>query len=190
MDEIFSFSPLIPLHNTSPHSYVKEFGWLYFQHVVFDRVTFGMFRSHEAAVLNASLSSLSEEIAHMKEQNQTFVLNQQVIYQECIAKIKEHVEEMEPVIRNCHLVSFDMSALAHAYAPANAISPNGLTGEEACILMQYAGMSPNMKTIGIFGYLPEQDKGALTAKQISQMLWYMLDGKSRGNREAKLEEKH
>lgn len=106
-----------------------------------------------------------------------------------VGKIKEHIEEMEPVIRNCHLVSFDMSALAHAYAPANAISPNGLTGEEACILMQYAGMSPNMKTIGIFGYLPEQDKGALTAKQISQMLWYMLDGKSRGNREAKLEEK-
>ena len=68
-----------------------------------------------------------------------------------VGKIKEHVEEMEPVIRNCHLVSFDMSALAHAYAPANAISPNGLTGEEACILMQYAGMSPNMKTIGIFG---------------------------------------
>jgi hypothetical protein len=35
----------------------------------------------------------------------------------------------------------------------------------------------------------EKDRDNLTAKQISHMLWYLIDGRSRGQREAKLEEK-
>ena len=67
-----------------------------------------------------------------------------------LGHVRESIDEMEPVIRNCHLVSFDISAIAHAYAP-NTVSPNGFTGEEACALMRYAGMSPNVNTIGIYG---------------------------------------
>src|SRR6476620_8189714 len=59
-----------------------------------------------------------------------------------VGYVKEHLEEMEPVIRNCQLLTFDISAIAHAFAPANQVTPNGLNGEEACTLMQYAGMSP------------------------------------------------
>lgn len=106
-----------------------------------------------------------------------------------VGNVKENIEEMEPVIRNCHLFSLDISVLAYAFAPANHFSPNGLNGEEACILMQYAGMSPNMRTIGIYGYRPEKDSESLTAKQISQMLWYLLDGRSRGNKEAVIDER-
>lgn len=106
-----------------------------------------------------------------------------------VGSVKENIEEMEPVIRNCHLFSFDVSAIATAFAPANIQTPNGLTGEEACVLMQYAAMSPNMKTIGIYGYQPEHDREALTAKQISQMLWYIIDGKSKGHKEVSLEER-
>lgn len=106
-----------------------------------------------------------------------------------VGNVKEHIEEMEPVIRNCHLLSFDISAMAHAYAPATTISPNGFNGEEICTLFQYAGMSPNMRTIGIYGYRPEKDVEYLTARQISHMLWYLMDGKSRGNKEARMDEK-
>lgn len=106
-----------------------------------------------------------------------------------VGHVKETIEEMEPVIRNTQLFSFDIAAIAHAYAPSNTITPNGLTGEEACTLMRYAGLSPNVSTVGIYGYLPEKDKDHLTAKQVSHMLWYLLDGRSRGRREAKLEEK-
>lgn len=106
-----------------------------------------------------------------------------------VGNVKERIDEMEPVLRNSHLLSFDIAALAHAYAPANAISPNGLNGEEACTLMQYAGMSAQMRSIGIYGYQPEKDKENLTAKQISQMLWYLMDGKSRGNKEAMMDER-
>jgi len=106
-----------------------------------------------------------------------------------VGNVKEHLEEMEPVIRNCQLLSFDISCIAHAFAPANHITPNGFNGEEACTLLQYAGMSPNMRTIGIYGYRPEKDVENLTARQISQMLWYLLDGRSRGSKEARMDEK-
>jgi formiminoglutamase len=106
-----------------------------------------------------------------------------------VGSVKENIDEMEPVIRNSHLFSFDISAIAHAYAPANAVSPNGLNGEEACVLMRYAGMSPNISSIGIYGYDAKLDIDELTAKQISHMLWYVLDGRSRGRREAQTDER-
>jgi len=106
-----------------------------------------------------------------------------------VGHIKENIEEMEPVIRNCDMLSFDISAIANAYAPANNVSPNGLNGEEACILTRYAGMSHSIRSVGIYGYNPAHDKDEMTAKQISQMIWYILDGRSKGNREAHLEEK-
>lgn len=106
-----------------------------------------------------------------------------------VGAVKERIDEMEPVIRNCHMFSFDISALAYAFAPANALTPNGLNGEEACTLMQYAGMSNNMRSLGIYGFRPEKDVENLTAKQISHMLWYLMDGRSRGRREAVIDEK-
>jgi formiminoglutamase len=103
---------------------------------------------------------------------------------------KENMEEMEPVIRNTHLLSFDISAIKNSDAPASTQSPNGFSGEEACMLTRYAGMSNNISSFGIYGYLPQQDKHDLTAKQIAQMLWYFIDGKSRSKQEAVIEDRH
>ena len=102
---------------------------------------------------------------------------------------KDGMEEMEPVIRNTALLSFDISAIKYSDAPANQNSPNGFTGEEACILARYAGMSVQLSTFGIYGYEPQLDVNELTAKQIAQMLWYFIDGKSRSKQEASLEDR-
>lgn len=93
-----------------------------------------------------------------------------------VGKVRENIEEMEPAIRNANLFSFDISAIQNAHAPANRLTPNGFNGEEACKLMQYAGMSETVSSIGLYGYYPENDVHNLTAKQISQMLWYYMDG--------------
>jgi formiminoglutamase len=106
-----------------------------------------------------------------------------------LGSVKDNIEEMEPVIRNSHLFTFDISAIANAFAPANHLSPNGFNGEEACILMRYAGLSHNVNTVGIYGYNPGKDHGRLTARQISHMLWYLIDGKSKGRREAALSDR-
>ncbi len=104
-----------------------------------------------------------------------------------VGKVKENMEEMEPVVRNANMFSFDIAAIQHAHAPANRLTPNGFTGEEACMLMQYAGMSHNVSSIGLYGYVPEYDVHNLTAKQISHMLWYVMDGIYKGKQEAKLD---
>lgn len=107
-----------------------------------------------------------------------------------VGKVKENMEEMEPVIRQANLFSFDIAAIQNSSAPANYLTPNGFNGEEACMLMQYAGMSPKTSTIGIYGYWPEKDKHFLTAKQISHMLWYAIDGVSQLKQEASLDDRY
>jgi len=106
-----------------------------------------------------------------------------------VGKVRENIEEMEPVIRNADIFSFDISSIAHAYSPSNTVSPNGFTGDEACALMRYAGLGPAISSIGIYGYDAEKDHENITARQISQMLWYFIEGRSRGTREARIHEK-
>lgn len=103
-----------------------------------------------------------------------------------LGKVREDIEEMEPAIRDSHMMSFDISAIQNAQAPANIITPNGFNGEEACILMQYAGMSWKTSTIGLFGYQAELDNNGLTAIQMAQMIWYVIDGLQKGKKESPL----
>jgi hypothetical protein len=106
-----------------------------------------------------------------------------------VGKVKEQIEEMEPPIRNCDLFGFDITAIQYAHAPANHITPNGFNGEEACTLMQYAGMSSQCSSIGIYGYNADLDQHQLTAKQVSHMLWYLMDGVQKGKQEAILDQR-
>ena len=101
-----------------------------------------------------------------------------------VGRAKENMEEMEPVLRNANMVSFDINAIKYSDAPSGKCSPNGFTGEEACVLTRYAGMSSNLSSFGVYGYLPNEDVNELTALQIAQMLWYFIDGKSRSKQEA------
>lgn len=101
-----------------------------------------------------------------------------------VGAVKEDIEEMEPFIRSSHFMSFDISAIKNSDAPSVKISPNGLSGQEACILTRYAGMSGQLNSLGIYGYNPDEDVHELTAKQIAQMIWYFIDGKSKSKQEA------
>jgi arginase family enzyme len=106
-----------------------------------------------------------------------------------LGHVRENLEEIEPNIRSSNLFSFDINAIANAYAPANSLTPNGFTGEEACTLMQFAGMSSQVNSIGIYGYDERADRDELTAKQISHMLWYTIDGRHRRKKEASMEDR-
>lgn len=106
-----------------------------------------------------------------------------------VGKLKENIESVEPVIRNSNLLSFDINALSHTCSPGNSLSPNGLNGEEACKLMQYAGMSTSIETVGIYEYDPARDYNELTAMQIAQMIWYYFDGFQKQQHEAHLDDR-
>ncbi|MEP6711750.1 MAG: formimidoylglutamase [Ferruginibacter sp.] len=107
-----------------------------------------------------------------------------------VGLVSDNIDEMEPVLRNTNLLSFDVSAIKSSDAPANKNCPNGLTGIEACMLTRYAGMSNALSSMGIYGYNPNEDLDELTAKQISQMIWYFIDGKSRSKQEVLMEDRN
>jgi formiminoglutamase len=104
-----------------------------------------------------------------------------------LGKVREQIEDMEPVLRISNLFSFDMCAVRYSDAPANINgSPNGLSGEDACQLTRYAGMSDKLTSFGIYGYNDLDDTHEMTAKLVSQMIWYFTDGCLVRKTEAKL----
>ncbi len=107
-----------------------------------------------------------------------------------LGNVLDNIVEMEPVIRNSHMLSFDVAALKYSDAPTNKNCPNGLTGIDACTLTRYAGMSDNLNSIGFYGYNPTDDVSEITAAQIAQMCWYFIDGQHRKNQESSLEDRN
>jgi arginase family enzyme len=104
-----------------------------------------------------------------------------------LGRVREHFEDMEPVLRISNLFSFDISAVRYSDAPVNTDgSPNGFTGDEACTLTRYAGMSDQLSSFGIYGYDPKKDRYRMTAKLIAQMIWYFIDGYQIRKTEAQL----
>jgi formiminoglutamase len=94
-----------------------------------------------------------------------------------LGRVRSQLEEIEPVLRSCSLLSIDLNVLRASEAPflKNA-SPNGLFGDELCQLMRYAGMSEKMQSVGIYGYREEDDLNETGAELVAQMLWYFVDG--------------
>ncbi len=104
-----------------------------------------------------------------------------------LGKVREHFEDIEPVLRHSNMFSFDISAIRYSDAPVNVNgSPNGFTGDEACMLTRYAGMGTNLSSMGIYGYDNTNDTHGMTAKLMSQMIWYFIDGYLVRKAEAKL----
>lgn len=94
-----------------------------------------------------------------------------------LGEIRTDLTEAEPVIRNTDLLTVDMSAVRQSDAPGNPnASPNGFHGEEICQLMRYAGLADRLSCIGFFEMNPQNDRQSQTAKLISQMIWYFLEG--------------
>jgi formiminoglutamase len=102
------------------------------------------------------------------------------LYFECfrIGYLRQHLQEMEPVIRNADMLSFDTAAIRIADAPASAdTQPFGMTGEEACQVAWYAGTNEKLSSAGFYGYVPDlDDDRESTAKLIAVMIWYFIEG--------------
>jgi len=94
-----------------------------------------------------------------------------------LGSLKSVPSDAEPLLRNADIVSFDISAIRAADAPGNNnAEPNGFTGDEACRLARYAGMSDKLSAIGFFEYNPLFDQQNITAKLMAQLLWYFTEG--------------
>ncbi|MBN2639386.1 MAG: formimidoylglutamase [Bacteroidales bacterium] len=94
-----------------------------------------------------------------------------------LGNVRADVEETEPMVRNADILSVDISAVRAADAPGSFYAgPNGLSGEEACQICRYAGMSDQLSCVGFYEYNPRFDIRQQTAQLVAQMVWYFLDG--------------
>ncbi len=94
-----------------------------------------------------------------------------------LGQVQTNMEEVEPIVRNADLISFDVSAIRQSDAPGNKnASPNGFYGEEACKIVRYAGMSDKLTSIGFYELNPQNDLNGQTAHLVSQMIWYFIEG--------------
>lgn len=94
-----------------------------------------------------------------------------------LGQVQKNIEEVEPIVRNADIVSFDISAIRQSEAPANNnASPNGFYGEQGCQIARYAGLSDKLTSIGFYEVNPEFDLNGQTAHSVAQMIWYFIDG--------------
>lgn len=95
-----------------------------------------------------------------------------------LGKLREDVKEAEPLIRDADLLSFDITAIRGSDAPGNQhAQPFGFSGEEACQLCWYAGLSEKLSSISFSEYNPELDDGRQnTAAVVATMVWYFIEG--------------
>jgi formiminoglutamase len=95
-----------------------------------------------------------------------------------IGQMRTSMQEMEPVIRNADMLSFDITAIRSSDAPGNInAQPFGLTGEEACQICWYAGQNEKLSSIGFYEYNPELDDAhKKTAAVVATMVWYFIEG--------------
>ncbi|MCQ2218061.1 MAG: formimidoylglutamase [Paludibacteraceae bacterium] len=92
-----------------------------------------------------------------------------------LGTLRADLSESEPIFRDSDLVSVDMSVVRQSDAPGYEVpSPNGLTGEELCQLVHYAGMSDNIQAFGLFDVNPYFDNNGQTASLAAQIVWHFL----------------
>ncbi|MGI9545179.1 MAG: formimidoylglutamase [Cyclobacteriaceae bacterium] len=92
--------------------------------------------------------------------------------------LRENIHEMEPVIRNADMMTFDITAIKSSDAPGNAnAQPFGLSGEEACQVCWYAGLNEKLSSAGFYEYNPNYDDPHYkTGSVVATMIWYFIEG--------------
>lgn len=94
-----------------------------------------------------------------------------------LGHVRADLEEVEPIVRNADMLSFDISSIRQSDAPGNYnASPNGFYGEEACQIIRYAGLTDKLSSIGFYEINPHVDNKEQTSHLVAQMIWYFIDG--------------
>ncbi len=94
-----------------------------------------------------------------------------------LGEVKNGIELIEPSLRVTDILSIDIGAVRKLDAPANANATiSGFNADDICKITRYAGLSDQLKVLGIFEYNNIYDKDSQTAGLIAQMIWYFVEG--------------
>jgi formiminoglutamase len=91
-----------------------------------------------------------------------------------LGMIKQDLTLMEPMLRDANAFVFDSNAIQQSFIPSNSFKyVNGLSAEDACAILRYAGMSNQLEVVGLFEW---QHLEAQEMMVFAQMLWYFIEG--------------
>ncbi|MEZ5006572.1 MAG: formimidoylglutamase [Chitinophagales bacterium] len=110
----------------------------------------------------------------------TLDINQKLGFENIrLGEVKEDIKETEPIVRDCDLLAFNVSALRQADASAyHQPTPNGFSADEVCQIVRYAGLSDRLSSIGFYDFNPKYDQQNQTAQIVAQAIWYFIKGVS------------
>ncbi len=95
-----------------------------------------------------------------------------------LGELTQNLKESEPYFRSSDLISFNLDAMESFNANDRITSlPNGFNSREICALSKFAGMSPQLKSIGFYNYF-ENENNNLFQELMAQILWYLIEGKN------------
>lgn len=87
------------------------------------------------------------------------------------------INEVEPYVRDLDHLSIDLSVVKNSNAPGCFhSSPNGISSEDLCTLMRYAGMSTKLQTVLLAELNPSLDQHNQSSKVYAQSIWYFIEG--------------
>jgi formiminoglutamase len=96
-----------------------------------------------------------------------------------LGSVRNNFTQIEPVLRDSCVVSFDISSIRQSESPASSFSsPNGFYADEACQLANLAGLSDKLKVFALAEYQEEKDIHEQSAHLCAQILWHFLYGVS------------
>jgi formiminoglutamase len=116
---------------------------------------------------------------YLSDAGQLAFLDQSSFVSRRLGQHRDNPQQSEPYLRQADCLSIDVACINGLEMPAvSNPEPLGFKGEEWCQLCWYAGNSPKLKTIGIYGYQTYKDPNLLAAKLIAIGLWHLLEGMS------------
>lgn len=94
-----------------------------------------------------------------------------------LGQARYNVPQWGHVFQMADMVSIDVSCVKQSDAPGRSMqSPNGFQSDELCQITRLCGMSPNVKSIGIYEVNPQFDIRHLTTQMVAHSLWYFIEG--------------
>lgn len=125
--------------------------------------------NHQISVLGFQTYFITESILQKAEANAWDLFR--------LGLIRQNPNQVEPLLRDANLVSFDMSSVRQSEYPASSLpSPNGLYADEICQLAHMAGLSDTLQAISLNDYISSKDTEGRSAHLAAQVIWHFIQG--------------
>lgn len=91
--------------------------------------------------------------------------------------VRANLKEYEPILRDAEILNLSLNAVKYSDSPGSLIkSPNGFTGDEACQLSFYSGLSSKTMAFGVYDIGVGEER-FISCILASQIIWYFIEGK-------------